>query len=335
MKRDTMNYGLVGLFVLTTVLVLLVVLYRMSGRSGPTDTYYLELLNVAGLKFGTQVAYEGYRIGEVQSISPENGAQGTRYRVVLGVQQDWRIPEDSRAEIVTSGLISAMSINIVEGKSETLLQPGAEISSQPRASMLSDINGAAREFTALSRDQIAPMLTTINQRINDVANELVALRREDVSPMLSDINTRLDEDVFARSAATLDRLERILAALEEVFNEENLGRIDTALVNVATATAGLDQLMSGLDETQAGLGELIEDLDGVVERSAPRIEATLGHLESTGANLDYSARSVANEIDGIMQNLATTARNMNEFSRAIRDNPSRVLRGSSNAEEGR
>lgn len=332
MKRDTMNYATVGLFVLSMGVALLVVLYQVTGRTGPSESYFLELKNVGGLKFGTQVSYEGYRIGQIQSIEPENGPDGTRYRVMLGVERGWRIPQDSRAEVVASGLISAMSINIREGQSAAALTPGDTIPNQPRSNMFADISGAAREFSDLSRDGIAPMLVTLNQRINEVADELVALRRDDLSPMLANIDAQLDAEVFARVGTTLARLDRTLAGAEQVLREENIRRIDGALADVALAAGGLQQLLGGVEETRQDMNALIARVDGLVARASPRVDATLQQLDNTGRHLESSSRSIATEMDGIMHNLATTSRNMSEFSRAIRDNPSRVLRSPS-AEE--
>lgn len=333
MKRDTMNYSMVGLFVLAMGVALMVVLYQVTGRTGPTENYYLELNNVGGLKFGTQVAYEGYRIGQVLDIEPQHAESGTRYRVTLGVERGWRIPANSRAEVVASGLISAMSINVREGDSPEALAPGDTIAHQPRSNMFADISGAAQEFSDLSRDGIAPLLVTLNQRINDVADEVVALRRDDLSPMLANIDTQLDEEIFTRVGSTLVRLDRTLAAVEQVLREENIQRIDSALAGVAEAAGGLHGLLDGVEETRQDMNDLIAEVDGLVQRASPRVDSTLRQLDNTGRYLESSARSIAGEMDGIMYNLATTSRNMSEFSRAIRDNPSRVLRSSSAQED--
>ena len=115
MKRDTVNYVLVGAVVAVALVLLLVGLALITGRSGAATDYTVHYRNVTGLRYGAPVFYEGYRIGEVGAIEPERNAGGTRYRVILSVQTDWMIPKDSVAHLQSSGLLADMSIGIKEG----------------------------------------------------------------------------------------------------------------------------------------------------------------------------------------------------------------------------
>ena len=58
MKRDNINYLLVGSFVLSMGVALVVLLFAVTGRSGPTDTYYVVYDNVAGFG-GLSIASRG------------------------------------------------------------------------------------------------------------------------------------------------------------------------------------------------------------------------------------------------------------------------------------
>ena len=65
MRRDNVNYLWVGSFVLVMAAVLLYALYRLTGQSGQGDVYYTRFPNVAGIKTGTVVTYEGFEVGNV------------------------------------------------------------------------------------------------------------------------------------------------------------------------------------------------------------------------------------------------------------------------------
>ena len=80
--------------------------------------------NVAGLKFGTGVFYEGFRVGQIETITPQSGDDGTRYEIQISVEKGWRIPRDSVARVQSSGLISAVRIEIEEGEARDFLSPG-------------------------------------------------------------------------------------------------------------------------------------------------------------------------------------------------------------------
>ena len=49
MKRETVNYFAVGLFVLAGLAVLLFALFQIISGTGERDTYYTQYRNVAGI----------------------------------------------------------------------------------------------------------------------------------------------------------------------------------------------------------------------------------------------------------------------------------------------
>ena len=112
MKRENVNYLAVGVFVLTMLILFMVVLYRITGRGGPMDSYFVFLDNVAGLNQGTPVYYEGFKVGQVEDITPDRSTGQTRYRLEISLPSGWQIPADSVARAVSSGLLSAVTIDI-------------------------------------------------------------------------------------------------------------------------------------------------------------------------------------------------------------------------------
>lgn len=62
MQDSRINYVIVGSFVAVVLAIFIMVVSMLAGRSGATDSYYTVYDNVGGLKFGTQVLYEGYQI---------------------------------------------------------------------------------------------------------------------------------------------------------------------------------------------------------------------------------------------------------------------------------
>ena len=66
MTNHRINYALVGFFVLVTLVTLIATIAVLTGRTGAVSTYFTTYENVGGIKFGTQVLYEGYPIGQVE-----------------------------------------------------------------------------------------------------------------------------------------------------------------------------------------------------------------------------------------------------------------------------
>ena len=66
MYNNRTNYILVGCFVIAMIVAAAGSVAVLTGRTGPTDRYFLSLDNVADIKFGTQVRFEGFPVGQVE-----------------------------------------------------------------------------------------------------------------------------------------------------------------------------------------------------------------------------------------------------------------------------
>ena len=168
MKRDNVNYLVAGGVVLATMLLLFAVLYKITGRTGDTDPYHVYYEHVAGLRFGTAVFYDGYRIGQIESVTPERTGAQTRFRIDLSVEQGWPIPDDSIAEITTSGLLSDVFIVLNEGASDQLLPSDSELKGQEAGDLFAALGGLAERIEELTSTELTPLLQMVNQRVDNI-----------------------------------------------------------------------------------------------------------------------------------------------------------------------
>ena len=225
MKRDNLNYLMVGAFVAVMFVAFMILLAAVTGRSGPTDEYYVFYENVAGLKFGTGVYYEGYRVGQIEDITPESTDRGMRYKIELSVTADWKIPSDSVASVQSSGLISAITIEINEGQEATFLQPGDTINGRGQSDLFSVINQAAGDFRILSQEGILPLVKNLNERITQVAGEIVSFKQDDLSPFVQMMHRRLDEDLINKTVELLEHLDQSARNLQTILGDDNQQRV--------------------------------------------------------------------------------------------------------------
>src|SRR5262245_25098910 len=116
MQDSRINYVVVGAFVSAMLVAFVAIISILAGSSGSTDKYYTVYNNVGGIKYGTQVLYEGYQIGQVMSVEPVAGEHTMMFRVNLEVEEGWKIPDDSVAVAAVSGLLSAMTVDIRGGQ---------------------------------------------------------------------------------------------------------------------------------------------------------------------------------------------------------------------------
>ena len=125
MYNKRVNYVLVGSFVAAMLVAAVVTVAVLTGRTGPTDRYLVRLDNVTDIKYGTQVRFEGFPIGQIERIgAAEPGASG-RFLLEISVLQGWRIPADSLVRIGSSSFLAAKTLDIESGDAELPVAPVA------------------------------------------------------------------------------------------------------------------------------------------------------------------------------------------------------------------
>ena len=67
MRHQGLNYAIVGTFVIAMLVAAVGAALMLGGGTGPRDHYSAVFDNVADVKFGTQVRYEGFPVGQVEA----------------------------------------------------------------------------------------------------------------------------------------------------------------------------------------------------------------------------------------------------------------------------
>ena len=327
MKRDSVNYLLVGGFVLAVFVAFLAFMYFVTGRNGPADHYVAYYSNVTGLKFGTGVFFEGYQVGQIDEIRPEPQSSGVRYRVNLSVEKGWRIPTDSVARVVSSGLISQVQIQIEQGRSARILRPGAEIHGVEQQDLFSALSAAASGFNDLSQTGVAPVLQNLNDRITQIAEEIVDFRRQDLSPLVKNLDRRYNQELAGQAAATLASLDTSARRLERILGPENERQIGQFLQHIDTAAVELNGLITRIEVTRREMDGVLHGLDGLVADNGGDVAAAVRSARAALERLEASLTVVNENIGAVMYHVQSSAQQTNELARSLRQNPSRLIRG--------
>ena len=267
MKHENVNYLVVGSFVLAVMTAFIVVMVMLTGRGGSTDEYNVYYDSVAGLKYGTIVSYEGYQLGQVEGVEPvqENGK--TRYKVDFTIQSGWKVPEDSIAAIVSSGLLGGISIDIKEGVSKTALAIGGTLKGQEGADLFAAVGGAAGDIKLL---------------ISDVRKFVQTLNKE--------------SSIFADAHKVMNRLDNSAAGLEKILSDENQQNISKTITNVTQASARLEKTLGDVEElvnnSSAVVSENREDLHRSIRHLSASLEVVSQHIDTITYNLDGTSRNL-------------------------------------------
>ena len=135
---------LVGLF----VLVGLVCVGYLALRLGKMDLFTEQgfvlracFNQISGLRVGADVEMAGVPVGKVSSITLDMDPAHTQAVVLLRLDRDLKLSEDSIASIKTSGLIGDKYVSLTRGGSETILKSGDEIQETESAVDLESLIG--------------------------------------------------------------------------------------------------------------------------------------------------------------------------------------------------
>ena len=322
MRREHINYTVVGAFVLIMGVAFMVLLYKLTGSTGPADRYFVHYDNVFGLKYGTGTFYEGFQVGQIEKITPERDGDHTRYKVELSVRSGWKIPDDSTAAVIASGLLSGVAINIQEGKSKAMLAPGSEIKGAGQVNMFAALNDVAADFHALSQ-------------------EYKELSKSDLRPLLESIRKRIDDpELFDELKAILKKMDDSAARVQRLLGDKNQQAVTTTLTNVEKVSENTLDLLNRIEVTRLQMHHAFGELDQMVTDNRGNVNQVVSDTAASTADLRASMQSLRQSLDTISHNLDTilyhlegSSRDMHEFARQLRENPGLLLNSSPQKDE--
>jgi phospholipid/cholesterol/gamma-HCH transport system substrate-binding protein len=275
MRDSRINYVVVGIFSLAVLIGFVTALALLAGRTGVTDRYFTVLRSVPGIAPGTQVLFQGYRVGHVDELQPITRDGMQHYRLALSVRRGWQIPEDSTA-FLTTGLLAAVNVNIDGGAAATFLEPGAEIRAREATDLFAALSSVAGEADSIIRNvdlildkNVRPLFETVAREIGTLSGRLSAL--------LSDANVESVGRIITNLDATADDVSGLAQELRETRRhaDQMLGKVD-ALV----------------DDNRGHVDQAVLDLRYALEAVARHIDAVSRNLEAASRNMNDFSREI-------------------------------------------
>ncbi len=317
-----------GIFVVVSLSILVGLFVAIVGSSllADRDRYLVSYkISVSGLEIGAPVKYNGVRVGRVESIriDPE---QVSNSLVTISLQADTPVKQNARAILNVQGITGLKFIELVGGTSDAeRLSPGSEI--KAGTSVVDKLTGQAENIAI---------------KVELLVNQLLDL----TGPS----NRALAADVLDRAGSLMNSTDTIL--------QNNSGQIDKILHNLANASSrlslALDEIRLTAKETResvAGIrraaekvldgkkvAEVLEEARGTLAEIHRRVgDKELGKVTRLMERLVDRTSSLVDRVDLIVSRsgedlrasvryLAETAENLRDFSRLIREDPSRLLR---------
>jgi phospholipid/cholesterol/gamma-HCH transport system substrate-binding protein len=274
----------VGVFVLLGLASAVTALFLLTDPSTFRGRYRVSTFveDAGGIRRGDPVQMRGVNIGRVMSFSMSpDGVQ-----IILEIEGEWHIPEDSRTQLVSGGILGGRTVQIVEGRSQSPVRGGGEIPGENLAGIL--------DFPA-----------DLGQDASSVLGQIQALLAE---PTLGAIQGSAQElqGLLAQLSVLAEEQGKEIAALTASLNRSALGLEDAAGSgdDLARAVARADSALIKVNQTSSVILRVSGSLETILLRMENG-EGTLGQLSANPAlfeNLNAALESARLLTDDIREN---------------------------------
>lgn len=257
-RRVSVLVGVLVVIVGVTLAAILVFLGSATRLFARTVRVSACFSDVTGLRSGASVMVAGVAVGSVSRVSL-GGVCGDRARVDLSIDaaEAARLSADSRAKLVTMGLLGDRLVTLLPGRERAHLTSGAVLEGQ--------VPPDASEVVAEARDAF-DVLTRIARRIDETlaSTDLKAAVAEVVSTAASlhRLADRAERGPGLLHTLLYDRgLERQLRTVGPAAEQAAgaMGDASKATAELARAAADLQQIVAYVKSGQGTLGGIIYD----------------------------------------------------------------------------
>lgn len=278
----------VGIFVVLGVLAFLLALFTLTDVGTFRGRYYVSTVveSAGGMRRGDPVQMRGVNIGRVTEFDMVPGGVA----VELELYDQYRVPEDSRVLVRSSGLLGGMVVDVVPGASDDPVNEGDVLAGGLAPGVLDAAAGLGGQAEVVL-ERVDALLS--QRTVGAVGESAVELQL-----LLAELNA-LAREQREELAAVSTSLRRSAAGVERA----------TAGPELERSVDRIDALTARLDETTATLARASSSLEAVLGRME-RGEGTLGMLSAS---------------DELYVNMNSAADGLRELIADIRRDPRRYL----------
>jgi phospholipid/cholesterol/gamma-HCH transport system substrate-binding protein len=302
----------VGLFVIVAAVVLVGMVFAISGAFGRTaKTYHAYFPFAGGLERGASVRYAGGpKVGRVEElhIDPQDPS---RIDVILSVQTDLPVKTDSHVRIMSMSPLGDNHLEIVPGSAKAAVAPmGALLIADPYI-----------DFNALTSkiNDLAPQAQQLIHTLNDRATEL----KETVDR----VNDMLSPQNRANLSATIAETRGLIT--------EERPQLKSTLQHVNALTEKMQPLIDDLRKTSAEANKALDHIDATVGENRENLKASIAELRKTlttttdlTSKIDLTLDANSDNLDETLDNLRHVTENLKEFTETIKKRPYTLIRAS-------
>ncbi len=277
------KYAKLGFLIVISLTILIWGLSYLKGEDifKRSNDYVIVYSRIDGLLESNKVTMNGYQIGQVKNIKFTSDNSG-KLCVTITLDEAFKIPVNSVAQIVTSDIMGTRSIRMVMSKENMYYQandtiPGAleadlkeQVSLQvlpiknKAEQLLSTLDSAITVLTVIfnedARKNLSESFENINQTIENIEKtsadlqQIVATEKGSIQSILANIGEITT--TFKNNTAELEATIKNLSAFSDTIANLSVSPI---VNNIADASAQILDLMEKLNSSDNTAGLLLND----------------------------------------------------------------------------
>ena len=299
MKKIFSKELIIGLCVIIALVILFFGINYLKGINlfKPANFYVVEYENVGGLETAAAVTIDGYKVGQVRDIEFNYDHPG-KIKVTLALNENLKVPEDSRA-VIESSLLGGPSIVIHLGTSKKMIPVGGVIQ-----------GGVSSDLMSTVSDEIMPKVTQILPTLDSLLLNL--------NSTAANINQLSGHPALTTSVNRLDEITANIATLSGDMRKALGGSMPAILNNASSVTANLDAM-------SRNLAELSNNLKNIpVDATMADLNVIMGNLKDLTANLQTLSHNLNNP-DGTVGKLMNDPQIYDNLTRVTADIDSLIV----------
>jgi len=263
------------------------------------NTFYTEYDNVDGLAVSKPVLVSGFQIGRVSKLTLQpNGKIRTEFKI----NNDYDIPSNTVARIVSADLLGSKAIVFELGNSTTMARSGDPLLSDVQANLMEKVEPLQKKIENLV-EKLDSVLSGVNSVLDDGFQRDFKSSVHSISVSLKNLE-KITSDVDGLMGSEKNRLANIMANLESITNnfKNNNAKINNILGN-------LDSLSSDLSKTEIkatidNANQAMRDVQAITNKinSGEGSIGLLIHDEKLYNNLNNASKSLDELVNDLKTN---------------------------------
>lgn len=294
----------VGIFALITLAALYWGVNFLRGRDlfNRYNNYYATYDVIAGVQKSSAITIKGFKVGVVSNIS-YNPSVSEKIVVEMNIRSKFKIPENSKARVISGGILSGKEIIIEYGDSERYLEDRDTLRSEMDPGLL---------------EMAGPELEMIKQRVSNLMNDLTRT--------LDNVNGVLEAN-SANITSTIENLADITSSLNRVVSSEE-GTLKEVVANINTLSQTLENSSQNIENI---IGNVETFTDSLSKADIPllvnNLSITMEKLNGTLAKVNDGKGTLGKLVhdEELYNSLSEASLNLSVLLEDLQKNPERYV----------